>query len=233
MNTAHHNPLQHPLGAWFAYSASALFIVALVTLGQAIGWPGILREPPATVFPRIHANHVAMLAGYACYLLSSLALVPVALALREKLLAGGVSTFVVDAVTFFGLAGAIFKALGIVRWLIGMPGLAAQYMESTSQSEREVLEVAYLTLNGYAGSVGELLGVQLTSGVWMLGISICVLRRFGRRWVSALGILSGLGFIVLTARIFVPKVAALQSFVNPIGLAWVIALGWTMSRRSS
>jgi hypothetical protein len=229
--------IQQPFGGTFALVAAALFITALVVLGQAIGWPGILREPPSVVFPRIDANRMAMLFGYTCYLLSSLALIPVAFALRERFIAAGISHAVADTVTFFGAAGAILKTLGIVRWLSAMPTLASQYVTATTAEARSMLEVTYTALNGYAGSVGELLGVQLLSGIWMASVGILLLRQFSTAWLAkltgTLGILAGLGFLIVTARIFVPSVAAIQAFINPIGLAWVVSLGVLMVWRRS
>ena len=229
--------IQHTFGGIFAVVAATLFIVALVVLGQAIGWPGILREPPSVVFPKIDANRMAMLFGYSCYLLSSLALIPVAFALRERFIASGVNHSIADTITFFGAAGAILKTLGIVRWLAAMPTLASQYVAATTPEASSMLEASYMTLNGYAGSVGELLGVQLVSGIWMASVGILLLRQFGAglavNLVGAVGILAGIGFLVVSARIFFPDVAAIQAFINPIGLAWVVGLGVLMLRRSA
>jgi hypothetical protein len=232
LNMQTNTSIQQPFGGIFALAAAALFVTALVVLGQAIGWPGILREPPSVVFPRIDANRMAMLFGYTCYLLSSLALIPVAFALRERFIASGVSPAVADTVTFFGAAGAILKTLGIVRWLSAMPTLASQYVAATTPEARSMLEVSYMTLNGYAGSVGELLGVQLVSGIWMAGVGILLLRQFGAglaaKLVGALGMLAGIGFLIVTARIFFPSIAAVQAFINPIGLGWIVSLGVLM-----
>jgi hypothetical protein len=171
-----------------------------------------------------------MLLGYTCYLLSSLALIPVAFALRERFIGAGVSGAVADTITFFGVAGAVLKTLGIVRWLSAMPLLASQYVSATAPEARAMFEVAYLALNGYAGSVGELLGVQLVSGIWMAAASLLLIRKLQALWIGGLGAVAGIGFLIVTARIFEPSIAALQTFINPIALLWVIALGIKMLR---
>jgi hypothetical protein len=173
------------------------------------------------------------LLGYAAYLLSSLALIPVAFALRERFIAANINPTLVDTITFFGAAGAILKTLGIVRWLAAMPLLSAQYATATTTDAKNVLEIAYLALNGYAGSVGELLGVQLVSGIWITACSILLIRHFNSFWTGSLGLVAGIGFVFLTARIFFPEVAAMQSVINPLGLIWLIALGILLLRRSS
>jgi Domain of unknown function (DUF4386) len=239
-------------GGTFAIISAALFIAALIVLGKAIGWPAILREPASVVLPRIHANHFAMLTGYTCYLLSSLAIIPVAFALRERFIAAGINHPVVDTVTFLGAAGAVLKTLGIVRWLSAMPALAAQYASVSTEAgsalkhstlERSTVEITYAALNGYAGSVGELLGVQLTSGLWILGTSLLLLQLLRvsllkrSHWslvllVVSVGFVAGIGFLIVTARIFVPSVAAIQAFINPIGLLWLIGVGVVMLSRA-
>ena len=221
--------LYQPLGGAFALVAAALFVVALIVLGQAIGWPGILREPDSVVLPRIEAHRTAMLLGYAAYLLSSLALIPVAFALRDRLVQAGCDATASTAVAFFGGAGAILKTLGIVRWLSVMPLLSKQYAAATSDEVRSAIELSYLTINGYAGAVGELLGVQLVSGIWIAG-SAALMIRGGAKWVGSLGLVTGVGFLLTTVRVFDPAFAALQAFANPLGLLWFIVLGIVMLR---
>lgn len=226
--------LHHPQGAFFALVAAGLFITALVVLGQAIGWPGILRQPASVVLPTIAANRMASLSGYSAYLLSSLAPIAVAFTLRERLLAAGANETTVNTLTFFGAAGGILKTLGIVRWLSVMPLLSAQYATATTAEARAAIELAYLTINGYAGAVGELLGVQLVSGIWMAGISWLLIRHATgsslSRWIGVLGLAAGAGFLIVAGRVFVPSLASIQVAVNPLALAWVIGLGIAMAR---
>jgi Domain of unknown function (DUF4386) len=226
-----HQPLHQPQGALYAFIAAGLFITALIVLGQSIGWPGILRQPPSVVLPTIEAHRMAALAGYAAYLLSSLALIAVAFALRDRLLAAGAPDSAVNALTFFGAAGGILKTLGIVRWLSVMPLLSAEYAAATTPEARTAIELAYLTINGYAGAVGELLGVQLVSGIWMAGISWLLIRHVRARWLGGLGMLSGIGFLIVAGRVFEPSLAALQAAINPLALLWVISLAVVMLRR--
>jgi hypothetical protein len=99
-----------------------------------------------------------------------------------------------------------------------------------------MLEVSYTAIHGYAGSVGELLGVQLVSGIWMTSVGFVLLRRFSAGWraslVSTLGILTGTGLVIATARIFEANIAAIQAFTNLAGLIWVVALGILMCAKA-
>jgi hypothetical protein len=200
----------------------------MVVLGQAIGWPGSLRLPAAEILPLIHAHPGAVQLGYTAYLLVSLALIPLAFALRGWMIARGQGGWHADALAFLGAAAGLLKMLGIVRWLSAMPVLATLHA-STDQAGRAMLEATFTGLNAYAGAVGELLGVQLTSGLWLLGVG-AVLLRSGRRWLGAWGLAAGLLFVATTLRVALPEAAALQSIAVPVTLLWFLAFATTTWR---
>ncbi len=206
----------------------ALFAVPMVVLGQAIGWPGSLRLPAAEILPLIHAHPGAVQLGYTAYLLVSLALVPLAFALRGWMAAQGQGGWHADALAFLGAAAGILKMLGIVRWLSAMPVLAAQHA-SADAAGRAMLEASFIALNAYAGAVGELLGVQLTSGLWLLGLGTILLRT-GHRWLGAWGLASGALFLATTLRIALPEAAALQAAAVPVTLLWFAGFAAMVAR---
>jgi hypothetical protein len=210
-------------------SQTVLFLVPMIVLGHAIGWPGSLRLPPAEVFTLISAAPTAVAVGYGAYLLVSLALVPLAFALREYLARHSAGGMLSDTLLGLGVVAGVLKMLGIVRWLVAMPALAAVHAGGDAAA-RAMAEVAYVALNGYAGAVGELLGVQLVSGLWLAGIGV-LLARIGHRWVGGVGAVIGIGFILTAGRILVPALAAAQSVVVPLALIWFVALAVVVARR--
>jgi hypothetical protein len=207
-----------------------LFMIPLVVLGRAIGWPASLGLPPAQALPLIAANAAAMQIGYWGYMLTAVAMVPLVLALRRFAIARGVDGLLVDAMTAFGVAAAVLKTLGIVRWLVAMPALAALHAGSADPMLRSGIEVSYLALNGYAGAVGELLGVQLFSGLWLLALGL-VLIRTGLRISGALALAVGLGFGLTALRTLAPPLAVLQSLMPAFGLAWLLQFAVAVWRR--
>lgn len=217
-----------PALAGLLFLQPALFAVPMVVLGQAIGWPGSLRLPAAEILPLIHAHPGAVQLGYTAYLLVSLALVPLAFALRGWMQAKGQGGWQADALAFLGAAAGILKMLGIVRWLSVMPVLAAQHATADAAG-RALLEASYTALNAYAGAVGELLGVQLTSGLWFLGLGAALLRA-GHRWLGAWGLANGILFLAVTLRLAVPEAAALQSVAVPLTLLWLVVLAIAVGR---
>ena len=147
---------------------------AFFILAPAINWPASLDEPPATILPLILDQSVAVFAGYLSYLIHALALIPLAILLRDALRLDGAMG---RAVVTLGVLAGFAKALGICRWLFLMPSLAAAYTDpAASPATKDAIAVVYEAFNAYAGGVGELMGVGLFAGVWTIVISVAALR---------------------------------------------------------
>lgn len=209
---------------------TGLFLVPLIVLGQAIGWPASLRLPAPEALPLIAREAVAVQIGYWAYLLTSLAFVPLAVALRSYAHANGVRGVMVDTAVALGAAAGILKTLGIVRWLAAMPALADLYGATSDPIRKAAIEVSYVALNGYAGAVGELLGVQLVSGVWLVLTGV-ILARIGMRWIGVAAVIAGALFVATCVRTLIPQAAVLQSVAVPLALLWFPALAVAIWRR--
>jgi hypothetical protein len=206
-----------------------LFMVPLIVLGQAIGWPASLRLPAGEILPLVESQALAVQVGYWGYLATVLAMVPLVLALRRHAHAVGVRSLAVDCMTAFGLAAAVLKSLGIVRWLVAMPKLAAVYARTSDPALRTAIGATYEGLNGYAGSVGELLGVQLVSGLWMISLGL-VLGRTGLRLNGWASLAIGAAFVACALRTLVPSLGVLQTALPPVALAWLAVFAVTVWR---
>lgn len=205
-----------------------LFAVPIIVLGQAIGWPASLLLPGSAALPLIHAHPGAVQAGYWAYLLVSLALVPLAMAMRAWMAGRGMAGWPADALAAVAVMAAGLKMLGIVRWLAAMPLLAARHAEADATG-RAMIETAFTALNAYAGAVGELLGVQLASGAWLLGIGAAMLAA-GHRVVGPWAMLAGFLFVATCLRTVMPGMAVVQSVAVPLGLGWFIAAAVALGR---
>ena len=207
-----------------------LFLVPIIVLGQAIGWPASLRLPANEALPLIASKATAVQVGYWGYLLTAVAMIPFVIALRRYALAHGAGGMLTDTMATLGVTGAVLKTLGIVRWLIAMPTLASLHAGTTDPALRLIFEVNYTALNGYAGSVGELLGVQLFSGFWLvlLGVS---LSRMGWRLNGLASLALGIGFVLNSLRTLAPELGLLSAILPPLGLAWLLMLAGTIWRK--
>lgn len=207
-----------------------IFLIPLIVLGNAIGWPASLRLPAAEALPLIAREAFGVQVGYWGYLVTSIALVPLALAMRQYAIRSGMSGLLVDSAANIGVASGVLKTLGIVRWLIAMPSLASLYESSTDPVVRTAVEVSYRALNGYAGSVGELLGVQLFSGMWLLLTGI-VLFRLGFRVTGPYAAVIGALFVLTALRTIFPALEMLQAILPPAALIWFPAFAFVLWRR--
>ena len=206
-----------------------IFLVPLIVLGQAIGWPASLRLPAADALPLIARNAGAVQIGYWGYLLTAIAMVPLVIALRRFAHAKGVAGLLVDTMAVLGIAAAVLKTLGIVRWLIAMPNLALLYSGTVDPAMRKMIEVSYVTLNSYAGSVGELLGVQLFSGIWLVLLGVTLMRA-GLRLNGIASMVAGSGFAMTALRSLFPSLEILSAIMPPLALGWFLVLAVALWR---
>lgn len=208
----------------FATMWGAFFILA-----PAINWPASLDEPPAIILPLILDQSTAVFAGYLSYLIHALALIPLAILLRDALRLDGAMGRVV--VTFGVLAG-FAKALGITRWLFLMPGLATAYTDpDATTGTQDAIAVVYEAFNAYAGGVGELMGVGLFAGVWTIVISVAVLRR-GWRLIGYAGF--GAAALLLSTLLSVIGIesAIMLTLSGILWQFWTLALAITIWRKA-
>lgn len=207
--------------------AAALLLLQFVTmwgaffiLAPAINWPASLDEPPAVILPLILDQSGAVFAGYLSYLIHALALIPLAILLRDALRLDGSMG---RAVVTLGVLAGFAKALGITRWLFLMPGLATAYTDpAATPATREAIAVVYEAFNAYAGGLGELVGVGLFAGIWTIAISVAALRR---GW-SVIGY-AGFG----VAALLLSTLLSVVGIENPIlltlsGILWQF---WTLA----
>lgn len=149
-------------------------------LGTAIDWPASLDFPPSQVLPLIHANESAVRMGYGLYLGWSLTFAATA-ALIVGLARGDRSMSALSTLAIgLGVASALARAIGIVRWLTGSSALAEAYAAAPAGStERIAIETTQLALNAYGGSVGEDLGVSAFAALWLASAGAVILKDKG------------------------------------------------------
>ena len=173
-------------GALLAGSA-VLSVVGYAILGTQFGWPAVLDEPGTVALDRFVEAERWVRTGFYVFLISSLLLIPAAVALEDGLTRNQTAA---RAITAFGVLGAFAQMLGWVRWPITVPGLADRWTDpAATDAERAATAAVYDLVNGYAGAaLGEHLG-WLLQGVWAVGLSLFVLRARGLpRWFAVLGV---------------------------------------------
>lgn len=156
-----------------------LIYAPLVILGAAIGWPTSLGEPASVNLPLMVSERPSVLLGYSIYLLYSVLFWPVSHLTARAVSRGhrGEAEGLTRLASGFGLGSAVLRVLGIVRWLVPMQLLADLWVApGTTEGTKETLSLLYETLNAYAGSVGELLGVGLFAALWAGFVTAAIFR---------------------------------------------------------
>jgi hypothetical protein len=212
---------------WLLVAESLLIFVPLSVLGSAINWPKSLGDPADKILPLLVQNAPAIRFGYLVYLVYSILFWVVALLTIRVLSDEEPDSISLRIAAGFGIASAVARCLGIIRWLVAMPALAILYTDpSISTATRESIAVVYRALNDYAGSVGELLGVSLFAGLWLAIVSFKILEtRILPRWLGFLGLISATILGIQLAKLFGVELGAFISISVSVLHLWFLAMG--------
>lgn len=151
------------------------------------GYDDILREPAAVVLTRFQAGGPALVTAWLGFAMASLLFIPVALAMHALPPGGGSR-----GVLMLGIASAIVQAIGLLRWVLVVPALAATYTDpQASAATRDAVLVAFDAVHRYGGMVvGEMVG-QLLLAAWTAGAVLQLWQqRALPRWLVAAGALT-------------------------------------------
>lgn len=212
-----------------------LILVPIFVLGNAINWPASLDEPTATLYPQLIANLTAVRLGYTIYLIYSTLFLATAVFTVRALADGAALSPWQQVAAGAGVASALARDLGIIRWLSAFPELAATYINpATSPAQREAIDIAHRMLNSYGGAVGEQLGVGLFASLWALLVSLTLLRMQGAaRMLGLFGVISAAALLAGVAPVLGYDLGPLTSISTTIASFWFLALGvWMLRRRS-
>ncbi len=206
---------------------SLLIFVPLTVLGSAINWPKSLSDPADKILPLLVENASDVRFGYLVYLIYSILFWVIASLTIQVLSDDESDSIWLRVANGFGIASAVARCLGIIRWLVAMPALATLYTDPTiSTGTRESLAVVYRALNDYAGSVGEVLGVSLFAGLWLAIVSVRILQtRILPRWLGFLGLVSATLLAVQLAKLFGVDLGAFISVSVSVLQLWFLAMG--------
>ncbi|GAB4112358.1 MAG: hypothetical protein Fur005_45600 [Roseiflexaceae bacterium] len=215
-----------------------LLFVPMAILGQAINWPASLDLPAAEMLPLLQAQLEPTRLGYAVYLIYSILFFPLALLVNRLIAerqaeAGGQSGVLLQIGLGFAALSTLARSIGIIRWLVAMPVLARLYTDPNATAANQAgIAAAFEALNAFGGSIGEVLGVNLFAGVWLLLTSITILRTGALpRWLGIFGLLAAASLFVATIEIFGVNIGALI-IVSTSGIQlWFLAAGAVLLRR--
>lgn len=145
---------RRPLGAAVALAALAIgFNLPYARLVVIFDYPGILRQQPEQILQAFAAGGPGLVLTWYAFALAALLFVPVAMAHALSANRAQTQTALAIAAAVAGALAGTLQAVGLLRWVMVVPGLAA-----TGDVE------GFTLLHAFAGvAVGEHLGQLLTA----------------------------------------------------------------------
>jgi hypothetical protein len=212
--------------------ASAVVVtVAFAGLGSAFDYPAILARPADQVLIAFHDRAALVGALFALLALGAAMLAPIALGTARLAGPGRWST----AATVVGVAAALVQLVGLARWPLLAPSLAATAADpATSVADRVAAADQFTWLNIVLGQgLGEAGGYLLTAA-WTVLVLLALRQRFAVPpvlavvgLVSAVMILSG-----LLVPLGVPGAGSANFAGFLLWTAWIVWFGVLLLRGS-
>ena len=146
---------------------TVLFLVAATVpyswLIAHFGYDDILREPTAVILRNFHAGGAPLVLAWFSFAMSALLFIPLALSI-DRLTAGAAGALPLAAP--LAIASATAQAIGLLRWVLVVPGLAASYVEpGAAPATQAAVLVVFDAVHHYGGMViGEMVGQLLLAG---------------------------------------------------------------------
>jgi hypothetical protein len=200
-----------------------VFTAGFTGLQLSFEYPAILRHPAGEVLERFAAGGADLHLYWYLMFAAALGLIPAAIGLAVRLwktdnLLAGLSIGL-------GVLAGLVQALGLIRWVILVPALAAQYVAPGANASDQAMAAALFdAANRYIGAgVGEHLGYLFT-GAWTLAVAGLIWSRW--KWLAMAGLAIAIGVVFGMAEPFgVPGAAMVNSIAFSLWALWALVLG--------
>lgn len=160
--------MQRTLLGLAALLLAAGFNLPFAGLAAQFDYPDILRRPAGEVLEAFAAGGAMLVLTWYAFALSAVALILFAPALALGTADWTRRPGLAVAAALVGALAGLAQAIGLLRWVFAIPGMAADYADpATDAATRAALAMGFDLLNRWGGvAVGEHLGQMLTV-VWV------------------------------------------------------------------
>jgi phage shock protein PspC (stress-responsive transcriptional regulator) len=205
-----------------------VFTAGFTGLQLTFEYPDILRHPAGEVLTRFAGAGADLHFYWYAMMAAALAMIPAAIGLglhlweRDRHLAA----MSIGA----GVLAGLVQALGLLRWVILVPGLAASYVAPGATEAQQQVEVALFdAANRYLGmGVGEHLGYLFTAA-WTLLVAALIIRQ--HRYIAVAGGIIALGVVAGMGEPFgVPQAGTINAISYTLWAVWTLVLGVVVLR---
>ena len=210
--TATARPARHRLTAGLLVAGAVVVNAAFVGLGSVFDYPDVLNHPAAEVLATFHDKQAAVSALFLVLALGAGLLAPIAVMVGRL----GSSRLLRPSVVV-GVVAAAVQVVGLLRWPLLVPGLAATPEDASAISTFHTLNVVLGTV------VGETIGYALTAA-WTVLVAIALRERVLGRVLSWVGLVAAALIAVGTVEPLDVPMAGLLNFLGYIvWSAWLVA----------
>lgn len=205
-----------------------IFTAGFTGLQMSFDYPDILRHPAGEVLTRFAAAGADLHLYWYAMMAAALAMIPAAIGLGLHLWErhNSLAALSIGA----GVLAGLVQALGLLRWVILVPGLAASYVApGATEAEQRLAVALFDAANRYLGmGVGEHFGYLFTA-VWTLLVAALIVRQ--HRYIAAAGALIALGVLAGMVEPFgVPMAGAINAISYTLWAVWTLLLGIVLLR---
>ena len=209
-----------------------VFTAGFTGLQMTFDYPDILRHPAGEVLTRFAAAGWDLHVYWYAMMAAALGMIPASI--LAALHFWKRDTTLASLSAAFGVLAGLVQALGLIRWVVLVPGLAATYVAPAATDFDKAMAVSIFdATNLYLGvGVGEHLGYLFT-GVWTLLLAALLFPA--HRILSVTGAALSLTVMAGMLELFgVPGAAAINAIGFSLWALWALLLGVALLvRRSS
>jgi hypothetical protein len=205
-----------------------IFTAGFTGLQMTFDYPDILRHPAGEVLTRFAAAGADLHLYWYAMMFASLLMIGAVIALGlhfwkdDNLLAA--------LAMGFGVLAGLVQALGLLRWVILVPSLAATYLApGASELDKAMAISLFDAANHYLGmGVGEHLGYFFTA-IWTVLTAALLFRT--SRLLAVSGVVIALGVVSGMLEPFgVPMTGMINSISYTLWAIWTLVLGVVLLR---
>lgn len=205
-----------------------VFNITFFALARNFSYPDILREPTDVILKRFAAGGNRLITTWYVFAMTALLAIPAAF-LVQAVFADQPQLGAASAV--IGSLSGLVQAMGLLRWPLLVPALAAQYNASgTTPAQQDAIGVVFNAFHQYVGVVvGEHLGYIFTAA-WTILLSFMMLNSpLFSPLVALLGIVSAIGILagLLEPAGWKPA-GAINAMSYIVWSLWMIVAGVTL-----
>ena len=220
--TAPATPARIPAGL-LLIAVPLVFTAGFTGLQMTFDYPDILRHPAGEVLTRFAAAGIDLHVYWYAMMLAALGMIPASILAALHVWKRDAALAALSAGV--GVLAGLVQALGLIRWVVLVPGLASAYIApGATDLDKSMAASIFDATNLYLGvGVGEHLGYLFT-GVWTLLVAALIFPA--HRILSLTG--AALSFTVMAGMLEpfgVPGAATINAIGFSLWALWVLLLG--------